>query len=162
MLGCVCGGSLPVGLYLALGVLRCGPSIAGAPKVRTMQIIDGLEARARGVYSGCIGFISLNDTFDLNIVIRTAVIEQEQPQQPQQLQEQRKEQPQASAATAAHAAPAGCAQARRRMTIGAGGAIVVQSDPVAEYEEMRLKASALLRAVGLCEGGSGPIPVVAE
>ncbi|KAG2442591.1 hypothetical protein HXX76_002676 [Chlamydomonas incerta] len=136
-----------------------GGSMTGAPKVRTMQIIDGLEARARGVYSGCIGFISLNDTFDLNIVIRTAVIEQEPPHA--QRKEQQQQAPVASAAGAG--AAAGCeGPARRRMTIGAGGAIVVQSDPVAEYEEMRLKASALLRAVALCEGGSGPIPVVAE
>jgi para-aminobenzoate synthetase len=90
-----------------------------------MQIIDRLEGRARGVYSGCIGFISFNDTFDLNIVIRTAVLE-----------------------------PGGS------VSIGAGGAIVVQSDPDAEYEEMRLKARALVRAVGMCEESELPLDVL--
>ena len=73
-----------------------------------------LENGPRGVYSGALGFIGLNDTFDLNIVIRTAVVSDNQ------------------------------------VTIGAGGAIVLQSDPEAEYDEMRLKARALIKAINIC------------
>lgn len=86
-----------------------GGSMTGAPKPSTMQIIEGLEGRARGVYSGALGFVSTDGSANLSIVIRTLVAHDE-----------------------------------GTVTLAAGGAIVADSDPTAEYEEMLTKLRAAL------------------
>jgi para-aminobenzoate synthetase len=96
-----------------------GGSMTGAPKERTMEIIDDLESEARGVYSGSIGYFGADGSTDLNIVIRTIVMRP------------------------------------GRTTIGAGGAIVMQSDPVEEYDEILLKAKAPMAAIARTLTGSG-------
>ena len=94
-----------IGPFEAIKSCFPGGSMTGAPKRRTMEIIDRLESSARGVYAGALGWIGVDGYTDLSIVIRTAVLKD------------------------------GIA------SFGIGGAIVADSDPVAEMQETLVKAS---------------------
>ncbi|WP_430298317.1 chorismate-binding protein [Sinomonas sp. B1-1] len=97
-------------------------SMTGAPKISTMEILDRLEAGPRGVYSGAIGYFSRTGAADLSVVIRTLVMER-------------------TGAAGAH-------DGATRLTLGVGGAVVADSDPADEYEEIRTKAFAVLDTLG--------------
>ncbi|AET88225.1 MULTISPECIES: aminodeoxychorismate synthase component I [Caballeronia] len=52
----------------------CG-SITGAPKYRTMQLIDEIESTPRGLYTGAIGWLDASGDFCLSVAIRTLVVD---------------------------------------------------------------------------------------
>lgn len=49
-------------------------TVAGAPKIRAMEIIDELEELRRGPYAGCVGYISFSGNLDTCITIRTILL----------------------------------------------------------------------------------------
>jgi para-aminobenzoate synthetase / 4-amino-4-deoxychorismate lyase len=93
-------------------------SVTGAPKVRALEIIDELEAAPREAYTGAIGYRSPVAGLELNVAIRTFEFAPARPGVP------------------------------GRAWLGAGGGIVADSDPAAEYAECLLKASPLVAALG--------------
>jgi anthranilate synthase component 1 len=52
-----------------------GGTITGCPKVRCMQLIGDLEAKGRGAYTGALGYLALDGSLDLNILIRTMTVQ---------------------------------------------------------------------------------------
>ena len=59
---------------LFTNLFPCG-SITGAPKISTMEIIETLEKKSRGIYTGAIGFITPDNDMCFNVPIRTVVLE---------------------------------------------------------------------------------------
>jgi aminodeoxychorismate synthase component I len=108
---------LKPGLDVFDAIEACFPagSMTGAPKIRAMEILRGLEQGPRGTYSGCFGYISYRGAADLAMTIRTIVFED------------------------------------GKATIGIGGGITIDSDPQAELLETKLKARALLSALGVSQ-----------
>jgi len=49
-------------------------TLSGAPKVRAMEIIDGLEPVKRGIYGGAVGYLTWSGNMDTAIAIRTVVV----------------------------------------------------------------------------------------
>ncbi|MCA0294017.1 MAG: anthranilate synthase component I [Actinobacteria bacterium] len=69
-------GTLVAGRTALDATLSCFPAgtLSGAPKVRAMEIIDGLEVSRRGLYGGVVGYFDFAGDSDTAIAIRTAVI----------------------------------------------------------------------------------------
>lgn len=60
-----------IGPFDALKAFFPGGTITGAPKIRSMQILDEVETVARGPYTGSMGYIGNNGEMDFNILIRS-------------------------------------------------------------------------------------------
>mgnify|MGYP001582344300 CR=1 FL=1 len=72
----VCGQLRPgIGVGEAIAAVFPGGTITGCPKLRAMEIIAELELVGRGPYTGAMGYISRHGKTDLNILIRSLVVE---------------------------------------------------------------------------------------
>ena len=70
-------GQLAPGRSAIDAIEACFPagSMTGAPKFSATQILDDLEKRPRGIYSGALGYISLDGAVDLAVVIRSIILD---------------------------------------------------------------------------------------
>ncbi|MEO6943257.1 MAG: anthranilate synthase component I family protein [Lacisediminihabitans sp.] len=70
-------GTLAEGLVPLDAVIACFPagSMTGAPKQSATAILDALENRARGIYSGAFGYVGLDGRIDLAMVIRSIILD---------------------------------------------------------------------------------------
>lgn len=99
-----------------------GGSVTGAPKIRAMQVIEELERQPRGPYCGAIGMISSCGNINLNIAIRTVLLQGTRSGDD-------------------------WSQLDGVLTYGAGGGIVADSDPLSEYRESMDKMAVLRLAL---------------
>lgn len=113
----------------ALGALFPAGSMTGAPKRRTMEIIEAVEESPRGVYSGAFGWIHADGRADLGVVIRSLVAWQP---------------PTASVGP----------DPVWTYEWGTGGGVTVDSEMEVEYAETRWKAERLRAALDTAESGT--------
>ena len=99
-------------------------TVSGAPKIRSIQIIDELEPVRRGPYAGGIGLVGLDGNMDIALALRTMVV-------PISLHDPE--------------------QGTWQVDLQAGAGIVLDSDPASEHQECLNKAAALSRAIDLAE-----------
>ncbi len=119
-------------------VKSCFPagSITGCPKIRAMEAIATLEKRARGVYTGSIGYFTGNGDFDFNVAIRTLTVQEGKEStnilnSPENVIEmQGKEE-----------------NLEKVVEMQVGGAIVYDSNPEQEYRETLHKASSMIKVL---------------
>lgn len=88
-----------------------GGSITGCPKLKAIEVIDMLEGRPRGIYTGSIGYFTGQGDFDLNIAIRTLILE------------------------------------NSSFSLQLGGGIVIDSNPIQEYQETLLKGASIFHVL---------------
>ena len=115
--------------------------MTGAPKIRTMELLEDLEEKVdRGPYSGSMGYLSINGCMDMNIIIRSAVVVTTNGTTADGGDEPTK---------ASSSVKVNYKHGRKQheVSIGAGGAITALSETENEYEEMLLKAKAVVEAV---------------
>jgi len=103
--------------------------MTGAPKKRSVELLQDIEGEERGIYSGVLGYWCVGGGGDWAVVIRTC-FRYEVHEKEVHL-------------NGGHHA--------EEWTLGAGGAITALSDPVSEWEEMKVKLSSVGRAFGLDE-----------
>ena len=106
-----------------------GGTITGCPKVRCMEIIAELEQQSRGAYTGSIGYINLDGSMDLNILIRTMVLQEGIDSGSDSMSEHHNE------------------HTKQKLSFRAGAGLVFDSIAEKELQETRAKAKGLLRTL---------------
>ena len=153
-------GSLRPGLtpWDALRAALPAGTVSGAPKVRAMQIIDGLEAAKRGPYGGGVGHVGFTGGLDMALALRTMVVPTAARDGGYLYAAPASVSASGSGSGAAPGPPpppppAAAAAPRRewKVYLQAGAGVVADSVPESEYEETVNKAAALGRAVDLAE-----------
>ena len=123
-----------------------GGSMTGAPKLRTMELLDEMEEHVdRGPYSGSLGYLSVNGCMDMNIIIRSAVITPDEHQDNDLIDSE------GSKKNGDGSNFHSC-----KISVGAGGAITALSNIEEEYSEMMLKARAIVQSAQDWASGSAP------